>query len=148
MVILKSGEFFAARRKRDENGCWLWTLRKNEHGYGTINGALAHRCVWASIIGPIPDGMCVLHKCDVPACINPEHLYIGTQLDNIRDRTKRGRGNAGQTWKQKNPKQKQTHCVRGHALLPVNRDKYGSCKPCHVIRERERYRRLSKVQHV
>ena len=50
---------------------------------------LAHRFVWQLINGPIPDGHCVLHKCDTPACVNPEHLFVGTHSDNTRDMIKK-----------------------------------------------------------
>jgi hypothetical protein len=69
---------------------------KNHDGYGNfgLNGEslLAHRVAWSFFNNTnIPDGMCVLHSCDNPSCCNPYHLYIGTQIDNIRDRVTRGR---------------------------------------------------------
>lgn len=52
----------------------------------------AHRVAWEKANGPIPHGMCVLHKCDNPPCVNPDHLYLGTHVDNAKDRESRGRG--------------------------------------------------------
>jgi predicted XRE-type DNA-binding protein len=78
--------------------CWPWVGRLNEHGYGVVdapghNGRplLAHRAVWSTRIGDIPDGLCVLHRCDNPPCCNPSHLFIGTQADNIADMNAKGR---------------------------------------------------------
>lgn len=71
--------------------CWNWTGSTYPHGHGMFNihwgksPIRAHRFSWEIHRGRIPSGMCVLHKCDVPACVNPEHLFIGTQLDNVRD---------------------------------------------------------------
>jgi len=77
------------------SGCWLWKAGKNQNGYGLIraNGKerLAHRLAWELTNGPIPKGMCICHKCDNPACINPNHLFLGTQKDNIKDMDGKGR---------------------------------------------------------
>ncbi len=51
----------------------------------------AHRMAYELYVGPIPDGMCVLHRCDNPGCVNPEHLWLGTQLENVIDRDKKNR---------------------------------------------------------
>jgi hypothetical protein len=81
----------------DGNGCRVWTgsLTKKAKGYGRIkvNHALvgAHRLSWELHNGPIPTGLRVLHKCDNSPCINPDHLFLGTQLDNVRDCIKKGR---------------------------------------------------------
>ena len=54
----------------------------------------AHRAAWELYVGPIPSGTCVLHKCDIPQCVNPDHLFLGSQLDNIKDRNVKGRAKA------------------------------------------------------
>lgn len=75
--------------------CWLWTGARNSTGYGSIlkegKTALAHRVSFEIHNGPIKDGMCILHHCDNPWCVNPEHLYEGTKADNARDMVERGR---------------------------------------------------------
>jgi hypothetical protein len=79
--------------------CWLWTAGTTVFGYGQffIDGRLegAHRVSWRLHFGNIPDDLCVLHRCDVPACVNPAHLFLGTKSDNARDSVAKGRwGNA------------------------------------------------------
>ena len=78
------------------SGCWLWIGAVNDKkGYGKISihskRAYAHRVSWGLYRGPIPAGAHVLHKCDVPCCVNPDHLYLGDQRQNNLDRDRRGR---------------------------------------------------------
>lgn len=78
-----------------ETGCLLWLGFWSEKGYGQlrINGKIkrAHRESYERSIGPIPKGLCVCHSCDVPACINPSHLWVGTHKKNMEDRSSKGR---------------------------------------------------------
>lgn len=78
------------------SGCWLWTGALTERGdYGKmqIGGKheRAHRVSWKLFRGPIPEGRHVLHRCDVGICVNPDHLFLGTQADNNRDMFSKGR---------------------------------------------------------
>lgn len=79
-----------------ETGCWLWLASVNNSGYGAfcllgITNA-AHRASWVLFKGPIPNGKHVLHRCDVRCCVNPDHLFLGSMVDNSRDMMKKGRG--------------------------------------------------------
>ena len=75
------------------DGCWLWIACKS-YSYGKINidgkRVLAHRVSWELANGHIPEGMLVLHHCDVPACVRPDHLYLGSKSDNMNDAYRRG----------------------------------------------------------
>lgn len=75
--------------------CWEWTAYRTPDGYGRIKVSgrmlLAHRVAWMFEFGPIPEGLCVCHRCDNPKCCNPHRLFLGTQLDNMRDATRKGR---------------------------------------------------------
>lgn len=87
--------FWAKVEKRGPDECWLWLGSKNRKGYGGIGAyggnVRAHRLSWEFANGPITDGLCVLHRCDVPACVNPSHLFLGTNADNVRDCIEKGR---------------------------------------------------------
>lgn len=82
------------------DACWLWNGARDEHGYGLINidgrNRRTHRIAYILTYGAIPDGLVVRHSCDTPACVNPDHLILGTQLDNIDDRNTRGRTAKGE----------------------------------------------------
>lgn len=78
------------------SGCHIWTGNRNASQYGQFKSnrlVKAHRFAWELANGPIPKGLNVLHRCDNPPCVNPAHLFLGTQADNIRDRDSKGRSN-------------------------------------------------------
>lgn len=76
-------------------GCWIWTGASIGEGYGAFLGTYAHRLSYQLYKGPIPEGLWVLHTCDVRCCVNPDHLYAGTRADNIGDMINRNRFNRG-----------------------------------------------------
>lgn len=138
--------------------CWLWTGYVNSFGYGTINVAKVqwktHRLAWFLANGPIPDGLLVLHRCDTPACCRVDHLFLGTSLDNNRDRDA----------KRRNAEMQKTHCPKGHPYDEANtrfsaNGRQRHCKTCdkeHVKKQtdagmwhgyRARRRALTNKEH-
>jgi hypothetical protein len=99
--------------------CWIWQASKDRDGYGKLRfegkRIRAHRASFLVHNGEIPDNLCVLHKCDVPACINPDHLWLGTHADNSKDRHKKGRTVKGNA--------KITQAIADEIRLIRNRDK-------------------------
>jgi HNH endonuclease/Helix-turn-helix len=82
------------RKVRKGKDCWLWLGVQNGTGYGQIRATkmiYAHRLSWEFCHGPIPKGKCVLHRCDVRNCVNPDHLFLGTIGDNNRDTYRKGK---------------------------------------------------------
>lgn len=115
--------------------CWGWNAALDQDGYGllTISGwesptgkpvlARAARVSWEIHNGPIPEGMWVLHKCDNPPCTNPECLYLGTVVENNRDKRTRKRS-AKSRW---------TLCIHGHEFTPENtRIRKDGCRVCRA----------------
>jgi hypothetical protein len=105
MRVTYTRESFFRRTSPEPNtGCWLW-LGGGSRRYGQISvsdpsaGArrrpTAHRVSWELHRGPVPDGLYVCHKCDVTFCVNPAHLFVGTQTDNMRDCANKGRIRGG-----------------------------------------------------
>lgn len=99
--------------------CWEWIAGKTSYGYGSFSaggrekGAVkAHRWSYEHYRVEIPAGLHVLHHCDRPSCVNPTHLFLGTQADNVRDMMEKGRHVAHNALK--------THCHQGHAYDEAN----------------------------
>lgn len=99
---------FWERTTKTEPGCWEWQGWQAGKGYGMINylgkKVYAHRLAWTLFWGPIPNDLHVLHRCDNPLCINPHHLFLGTNLDNIKDCIAKGRKVTGDVTGEKNPR--------------------------------------------
>lgn len=126
-----AGRLARRLRKNDETGCLIWTGYRNPKGYGSISispgkPGFAHRVAWELENGAIPDGLCVLHRCDMPACCNVGHLFLGTRADNNADM--RAKGRARQGISQAN----QTHCKSGHPFSRENTRVYAGKRICRV----------------
>lgn len=79
------------------SGCWIWQGNRRRRGYGVIKNCertawSAHRVFYAAHVGPVPDDLFVLQKCDIPSCVNPEHLFLGTHQENMDDMVSKSRG--------------------------------------------------------
>lgn len=135
---------FWLKVKKTES-CWNWISSLNSRGYGVFyynkTVSLSHRVSWKLKNGEIPEKLFVCHHCDNPKCINPSHLFLGTQVDNMKDCSRKGR--------LKN--QKKVYCKRGHSLSGDNlfksdviRRKRRRCKTCENESRRIR-RRMSRI---
>lgn len=135
--------FFWSRTKKTGTGCWEWAGYRTAAGYGqlTENGVqkYAHRTAWEKIKGPIPDGLFIIHVCDNPPCINPNHLRAATPQENSKDMVSKSRDinqNGGKPF-----------CIMGHAFSETNtylnkKYKKRSCKKCAIRRQRIRRGKL------
>jgi len=125
--------YFTPDRPKDD--CWLWRGGVGGNGYGAFVTAEcrfnpAHRFSYELANGPIPKGMHVLHRCDVPLCVNPAHLFLGTHADNMRDLKEKGLT-------------KKSGCRRGHPWTAestfINPNGSRGCRICRSNRQREKY---------
>ena len=121
------------------NDCIVFQGAKNKKGYGcvNVNGKMkkAHRVAWEAVHGPIPKGLFVCHRCDNPACVNVEHLFLGTNADNMRDCKEKGRIASRKNGR--NACAQKTHCPHGHEYKPentrINKRGCRECKACKSV---------------
>ncbi len=130
------------------SGCWIWMGCVDKKGYGDIERhgkkAKAHRVAWELANGrAVPDGLLVCHSCDIPSCVNPSHLWLGTNQQNLADAGRKGRLSINHHHGIK------THCPHGHPYDELNTLRYPSggrkCATCQRSRDR---RKLSEPETV
>lgn len=135
--------FFDRVSPEPMSGCWLWLGPINRQGYGMFSYWVkeqrnkhfrTHRLSYEMFIGQIPKGAHVLHKCDVPCCVNPNHLWIGNQKKNMKDMSN----------KKRSYNQRKTHCKHGHPFDKKNTyyrkgGPWRLCRECNKINSRKSY---------
>jgi len=135
---MKTSEWQTRIIPEPNSGCLLWEGATNSAGYGQITrrrsnprSLFVHRLAWEEAHGPVPDGMLVCHHCDVRACCNPAHMFLGTPRDNMQDKMRKGRA----VWRF------ETHCKRGHEFTSENTYVWGKtriCRACRRLRDKAR----------
>lgn len=133
--MFTEGKPFEEWIDKSGEGCWRWTGALDRYGYGQFRSRIASRVSYEHFIGPIPTGLCVLHRCDNPACVNPAHLWLGTHTDNMRDKAAKGRHQG----------QRKTHCKHGHEFTPENTYRWRGGRQCRAC-GREVHRRRKRTR--
>ena len=152
-MLQKQIDRFWQKVKKTPTGCWLWQGARNrgnqKWSYGVAlfgtRTITAHRIAYLlTVCATIPKGYFVCHHCDNPLCVNPEHLFIGTQKDNMKDCVQKNRiSRLGRAW--------QTACVNGHSFTKENTymrsNGWRDCLKCRKLSQaKRRAKRLTHTQ--
>ncbi len=138
------------RTSKYETGCWVWEGAKRAFGYGVMKiggraGALffTHRLSYALFVGPIPPGMLICHKCDNPPCLNPDHLFLGSASDNMRDMFNKGRWSSGKATKLLKAQVLEIRALEGIVPARIIAERYGLARrSVYQILRRDTWRHI------
>lgn len=124
---------------RSSGECILWPYKRTAKGYGCFmfagSNVRAHRISYMLHVGSVPNGLLVCHACDVPACVNPRHLWLGTNTENMQDAVNKGR--LKRVIKRRPVRRREkTHCRRGHRFTPESTSVCARGRECLICRRR------------
>lgn len=146
MIRVDKRDLFWSKVAINLTGCWEWQAGRTDSGYGVFftgnpggKTVLAHRAAFMLAYGPITGGLFACHKCDNPRCVRPDHMFLGTQADNVRDCARKGRRSPRVFTPEMREKGRlkrleRTTCKRGHPFDEVNTyfdpDGCRNCREC------------------
>lgn len=137
--IVGPNDVFHHKYKKLDSGCWEWSGTKNGYGYGIFllpgeKPVRAHRYMFELVNGPIPEGMVIMHKCDNPPCVNPDHLQLGTKDDNNKDTAKKRRHNYGLAHWRGKLSDEQVSAIKTDTRSQIDIAKEYGVHPSHISR--------------
>ena len=150
--------FWSKVNRKNDDSCWEWLSPFDKKGYGQFSIGKktfrAHRISWVYTFGPIQEGLFVCHKCDNPRCVNPNHLFLGSHIDNVRDMDRKGRRKNAPSYLDKHGNAKLTNCqvmrIKEFISVGIQQNKlakfYKVSTGCinHIAKERQ-WKTLRKI---